>query len=77
MRSKICGQSIQKFAIFIGFFYLLQSVLCSASLILNLIKYVQDKKTATAQGLTYDEDREVGKFVRKVLGMCDVSCLLK
>ncbi|XP_065369536.1 uncharacterized protein LOC135961843 [Calliphora vicina] len=59
MLTKICGQSLKKFAIFIGVVYLLQAIIISVALLLDLIKYKEDKSKASAEGLPYDEDREV------------------
>lgn len=62
MGTKICGQSLKKFAIFIGVVYLLQAIIISIALVLDLIKYKEDKSKASAEGIPYDEDREVGKW---------------
>ncbi|KAI8126918.1 hypothetical protein CVS40_2981 [Lucilia cuprina] len=48
-----------KFTIFIGIIYLLQAIIISVALILDLIKYKEDKTKAMLQGIPYDEDREV------------------
>lgn len=57
----LCGISLNKIGVIIGSIYLLQSIIGSISLILNLVKYVKDKKEAKEDGITFDQDREISK----------------
>ncbi|KAM7343739.1 uncharacterized protein ACRADG_010671 isoform 1-T1 [Cochliomyia hominivorax] len=59
MNSKICCFQIRTVVIFTGFFYLIHSILWSSTLILNLIKYNEDKSKAAGHHVPFDEDREV------------------
>lgn len=67
MRSKICGQNLKSWVIFIGLLYLVQAIISSTLLITSLVKYKNDKEKATAAGEQYDEDREVGKMSKRTM----------